>query len=99
MIFDVGVRTNIRKAAYFRVNDRELSAFVRKVQDDGNYVFSVIPLFRSKLKDVVMKHTIDNMTNKDFEVLDKAFEDHAIPGVSVSIAGWHEVSNDYNHNG
>ena len=60
MIFDVGVRTNIRKAAYFRVNDLELSAFVRKVQDDGNYVFSVIPLFRPKMKDVVERHIIDN---------------------------------------
>jgi len=53
-MFDVGVRTNIRKAAYFRVNDLELSAFVRKVQDDGNYVFSVIPLFRPKKKDEIV---------------------------------------------
>ena len=53
-MFDVGVRTNIRKAAYFRVNDLELSTFVRKVQDDGNYVFSVIPLFRPKKKDEIV---------------------------------------------
>jgi hypothetical protein len=48
MIFDVGVRENPKKAAYYRVHDRDLSVFVRKAQDDKYYVFSVRPLFRKR---------------------------------------------------
>lgn len=45
MMFDVGVRENKQKAAYYRVHKRVLSKFVRDEQNKGFFVFSVIPLF------------------------------------------------------
>jgi hypothetical protein len=56
MIFDVGVQESIAKRRFFRVHDSLLSKFVREVQDKGYYIFSVIPLFKPKIKDVVLKH-------------------------------------------
>lgn len=51
MVFDVIVRDEIKNNgkmvfSVMRVHHFDLSKFVRKIQDDGKYVFAVIPLFR-----------------------------------------------------
>ncbi len=53
MIFDVGVRVGYNESGkaicrYFRVRDNMLSEILRKTQDEGQYIFSVIPLFRKR---------------------------------------------------
>lgn len=60
MIFDVMVREgykyseqqkcNVQVINVYRVRDSALSAYLRNVQDVGHYIVSVIPLFRSKMK-------------------------------------------------
>jgi hypothetical protein len=53
MMFDVGVRLGYNASGkamnrYYRVHDTLLSVSIRKAQDAGQYVFSIIPLFRKK---------------------------------------------------
>lgn len=59
MIFDVMVREGHNadgKPIYNvkRVHDSELSAMVRKMQDEEIYVHSIIPLFRQKREQVTI---------------------------------------------
>jgi len=97
MVFDVMIKEVEKNAAgkdvytMCRVHDRELSSFLRSIQNVGDYIVSVIPLFRPKLKDVVLKHTINNMTKEDFEALDRVDMSnenkkklvHTIPGTKL----------------
>ena len=55
MIFDVMIKAGKNEAGkdvynVYRVRDSALSAYLRNVQDVGHYIVSVIPLFRSKMK-------------------------------------------------
>ena len=71
MIFDVMIKEVEKNAAgkdvinVFRVRDSSLSVYLRQVQDSGKYIISVIPLFRSKLKDVILNHVRDNIIIDD----------------------------------
>lgn len=52
-MFDVGVREGYKEDGkainnFYRVRDKELSLAIRRAQDNGQYVFSVIALFRKK---------------------------------------------------
>lgn len=54
MVFDVMVREGYTDSGKmiintYRVHDSGLSQYLRNVQDAGSYIFSVIPLFRSKI--------------------------------------------------
>lgn len=65
MMFDVGVTESYNEAGkacnwYYRVHDKVLSGFVLKKQLEKKLVFSVIPLFRQKLKDAILKHIEEN---------------------------------------
>ena len=75
MIFDVMIKSGknaVGKDVFnvYRVRDSALSAYLRKTQDDGQYIVSVIPLFRSKLKDITMAHYLNDpiVDEKDGEV-------------------------------
>lgn len=48
MMFDVGLRFNLRSAYFFRVHDTILTKFIIKAQKEGKHIFSVIPLFMKK---------------------------------------------------
>ena len=53
MMFDVGIRVGHNAAGkaihrYYRIHDTLLSESIRKAQDEGQYVFSIIPLFNKK---------------------------------------------------
>lgn len=79
MIFDVIVKVGKNAVgkdifSVFRIHDRELSKYLREVQNDGHYILSVIPLFRSKLKDVIAKHIL----MQDESVFDKEYKEVAI---------------------
>ena len=61
MIFDVIIRegfTGDHKQIIniYRIHDMILSRCLRDAQNDGKYIISVIPLFRPKIRDVVLKH-------------------------------------------
>jgi hypothetical protein len=65
MVFDVMIRAGKNAAGkdvynVRRVHDRELSSFLRSTQNVGDYIVSVIPLFRPKLKDVVSRYIVDD---------------------------------------
>jgi len=61
MVFDVMIKEVEKNAAgkdvfnVFRVHDAVLSKYVREVQDKGKYIIAVIPLFRPKKKDEVIR--------------------------------------------
>lgn len=87
MIFDIILRIGknaVGKDAYnvVRVPDRVLSDFLRKAQDNKYYIISVIPLFRLKMKDVVVKHILlqdESAFNKeDQEVREQSIFDNAV---------------------
>jgi hypothetical protein len=54
MVFDVMVRKGALNGEgkqvfeVFRCSDAELSKRLRQVQNDGDYIFSVIPLFKKR---------------------------------------------------
>lgn len=59
MIFDVMVREghNADGKAIInvkRVHDSELSAMVRRMQDEGIYILAVIPLFRQRKEEITI---------------------------------------------
>jgi len=74
MVFDVMIREKVKNEAgkqiviVYRMHDTVLSRCLREAQDEGRYIISVIPLFRSKLKDVVSRPIIDNEDKKAVEM-------------------------------
>jgi hypothetical protein len=67
MMFDVGIRMNKQSARFYRVHDTMLSVFIRRAQNEGKYVFSIIALFMKKDKEWPM-HTKHFSQSKSEEV-------------------------------
>lgn len=58
MIFDVMVRQGFNQSqkqivSVSRIRDISLNLYLRKVQEEGKYIISVIPLFRKKEQPVI----------------------------------------------
>jgi hypothetical protein len=80
MMFDVGVRLGYNASGkamnrYYRVHDTLLSVSIRKAQDAGQYVFSIIPLFRKKQNTMIPidmdKESLDDVMVFNREVMRK----------------------------
>jgi hypothetical protein len=75
MMFDVGVRLGYNAAGkamnrFYRVHDTLLSKSLRKSQDAGQYIFSIIPLFRKKENESVPNEHYSHgyMRDNDFPI-------------------------------
>lgn len=70
MVFDVMIREKFNEAGkqviiVYRMHDAVLSRCLQEAQNEGRYIISVIPLFRPKIKDVVLKYIEKGLTEED----------------------------------
>lgn len=86
MIFDVIIREGINEVGkdvlnVYRIHDKILSSYLRKVQNEGKYIISVIPLFRQKREQQsneeinTEKETLEEIIEYNREVIYNPYSD------------------------